>query len=94
MYTHGDPHIVLVLYWHAFLGDRGKDIFVYSFDQLHFCRDGEEDFPSQRVSSLIFFHLSQNRLSRGFFSVLTRPYVSGQFRKGSQCPLLVKKVGT
>jgi len=24
--------------------------------------------------------------------VLTRPYVSGQFKKGSQCPLLVKKV--
>ncbi|KAF8556350.1 cytochrome P450 [Imleria badia] len=26
--------------------------------------------------------------------VLTRPYVSGQFKKGSQCPLLVKKVAS
>ncbi|KAG8213983.1 cytochrome P450 [Butyriboletus roseoflavus] len=26
--------------------------------------------------------------------VLTRPYISGQFKKGSKCPLLVKKVGS
>lgn len=87
-------HNLLVLHWYALLDDRDEDIPVRSSNQFRFRGDREESFQSQLVSGRGHFCPLQNGSSFGFLSVLTRPYVSGQFKKGSQCPLLVKKVGS
>lgn len=89
---HGDN--LLVLHRHALLDDRDEDIPVRSSDQLRFRGDREESFQSQLVSGLGHFLPYGTAHPPVFLSVLTRPYVSGQFKKGSQCPLLVKKVGS
>jgi hypothetical protein len=81
--------VYIVVYRHAILLNRDQGFLVYTYSQLFFHSNDRQDHQIECVS---FIPSSHEIALIGPSSVLTRPYVSGKYKFGSQCPIIVTPV--
>ena len=73
----------------ALLGDRNEDIPLRPDHELCLLRDGRKGGQGKHVCRFTFCFLEARVGLKMIDRVLTRPYVSGKLKEGSQCPMIV-----